>query len=363
MKQKQSKKGILEKEIAIGGVTLTQKALLARHLSVMLKSGLTITEALSIAQSSAAGKLKKILSKVLKSVRSGRSLSSSLEDCGKVFSGLFINAVYAGESSGTLEENLENIAQQLEKERELISKIKGAMLYPIVVLVAAFILMMVLSFVILPKIIPLFEGLKADLPITTRALISFSHFIQAHGAILFLSIVVFIALMGWAVRQKFSKPATHWFFLNLPVIKKLVINANLARFSRTLGTLLKSGINIDEAVDITTHTMSNYYYRKALGRAGQRISKGTELSENLIPFEHLFPVLVVKMIKVGEGSGRLEEVLFYLAEFYETEVDASTKVLSTAIEPILLIFIGLVVGFLALSIITPIYEITGDIGR
>lgn len=360
---KQQKKGILETEIAIGGVTLTQKAMLARHLAIMLKSGLNILEALEIARDSATGKLKKILKGVITSVQSGRSLADSLKDYKGVFSGLFINATYAGERSGTLEENLKNIAQQLEKERELSSKIKGAMLYPIVVLVAAFILGMVISFVILPKIIPLFEGLKADLPATTKGLIWFSHFIEAHGLILFLSIIIFLILITWAVRQKFAKPVTHKLFLNIPVIKKLVINSNLARFSRTLGTLIKSGINIDEAINITKDTTSNYYYRKVLGSAAHRVSKGAKLSQDLAQFEKLFPKLGTKMIKVGEESGRLEEVLFYLADFYETEVDSSVKALSTAIEPVLLIFIGLVVGFLALSIITPIYEITGSINR
>ncbi len=360
--QIEQKKGVLEKEIAIGGVTLTQKALLARHLAVMLKSGLTITEALNLVETSATGKLKGVLRSVLKSVRAGRSLSSSLGDYQRFFSGLFINATLAGESSGTLEENLENIAKQLEKERELISKIKGAMLYPIVVLVAAFVLAIILSFVILPKITPLFEGLKADLPVTTRVLIWFSHFIEDHGLILFILLIAVIILTVWLVRQRWVRPVTHWLFLKLPIIKKLVIHTNLARFSRTLGTLIKSGLNLDEAVNITAQTMSNYYYGKALSQSGQRISKGIKLSDNLIYFKDIFPALVVKMIKVGEGSGRLEEVLFYLADFYESEVDTSTKTLSTAIEPVLLIFIGLVVGFLALSIITPIYNITGNIG-
>lgn len=362
-KNKAKKKGILNIEINIGGVNLTQRTLLARHLSVMLKAGITITEALSIVESSATGKLKKILKQILKSIRAGRSLSSSLRQHENVFSGLFINAVYAGESSGTMEENLDNIATQLEKERELVAKIKGAMLYPIVVLSAAFVLFMVLSFVILPKIIPLFEGLKADLPVTTRMMIAFSHFIQANSLLLFLSIIGLIILISWTVKQKFAKPVTHWFFLKIPVIKRLVKYANLARFSRTLATLIKSGLNIDEALKITKHTVGNYYYQKALGSVSRRIVQGTKLSENLNQFEDLFPTLLIKMVKVGEESGKLEEVLFYLADFYETEVDNSTKALSTAIEPILLIFIGLVVGFLALSIITPIYDITGNISR
>ncbi|MDA2936196.1 type II secretion system F family protein [Patescibacteria group bacterium AH-259-L05] len=360
---KQKKKSLFEKEIAIGGVTLTHKAIFARHLSVMLKAGLTIIEALEIAKDSTTGKFKKILSQVMHSVRSGRSFTESLKDHGRVFSGLFVNAVYAGEQSGTLEKNLGNIAKQLEKERELVSKIKGAMLYPIVVLIAAFILGMVISFLILPKIIPLFEGLGTELPATTKALIWFSHFVQAHGLILFIAIIILVIALTWVIRQKWSRPVTHLLLLNTPVIGKLVKNTNLARFSRILATLIRSGINIDEAIHITKDTVGNYYYQRALDDVSKRVGKGTELSENFDEFDHLFPTLVVKMIKVGEKSGKLEEVLFYVAEFYETEVDTSVKSLSTAIEPILLIGIGLIVGFLALSIITPIYKITGGIAR
>jgi type II secretory pathway component PulF len=366
MKQKSNKKpkqSLLEGEISIGGVSLAERAVFAKNLAVMLKSGLTITAALEIAYESAQGKLKKILQGVLKSVEAGRSLSSAFSVYPKVFSGLFINATKAGESSGTLEENLDNIAKQLEKEKELSSKIKGAMLYPIVVLIATFALGMVLSFVVLPKITPLFEGLKVELPITTRGLIWFSHVVQDNGIVLFLGIIAFIIFMSWLVRQKFAKPVTHKFLLYTPIIKRIVRNVNIARFCRTLGTLLKSGLNIDEALEITKDTVGNYYFQTALADVSKRIGKGTKLSENLKQYESLFPVMVTRMINVGEESGKLDETLLYLAHYYEIEVDTSTKSLSTAIEPILLIFIGLVVGFLALSIITPIYDITGNIKR
>ena len=359
----QQKKDLLELEILIGGVNLTQKAIFAQHLAMMLKSGLPIIEALSIAQDSASGKLKKILRNVLKSVQAGRSLSASFARYPKVFSGLFVNAIYAGEASGTLIENFESIAEQLEKEKELVSKIKGALLYPVVILTVAFVLSLVLAFLVLPKITPLFEGLKIDLPITTRALIWFSYFIQDYGLYLFLGIVAFVIFIVWLVKQKFAKPVTHRILIDTPILKNITRNANLARFCRTLGMLLKSGVNIDEALEVTKGTIGNYYYEHALDKVSQNIRRGTKLSENLSQFESLFPTTLTRMIKVGEESGKFEETLFYLANFYEIKVDSVTKSLSTAIEPILLIIIGLVVGFLALSIITPIYDITGGIRR
>lgn len=362
-KKNKKNKSLFEAEISIGRINLSQIALFAKHLSVMLKSGLVITEALDIIQDSARGKFKKIITKVLKSIKSGNSFFQSLALHPRVFSGFFINTVYAGESSGTLSENLENIAEHLKKERELISKIKGAMIYPIIVLIAAFILGIAMAFLVLPKITPLFEGLKIDLPATTRALIWFSHFIQDYGLAVFLSSIVFLAFLFWLLKQKFIKPVIHWLFLKIPIIRNMIRNANLARICRTLGTLLKSGLSIDEAMEVTRDAISNFYYRRALENICRRISKGTKLAENFMQFEELFPIMATRMIKVGEASGKLDEVLIYLSEYYEAEVDNNTKSLSAAIEPILLIVIGLVVGFLALSIITPIYDITGEVKR
>lgn len=362
-KRKKGNKSILEANVSIGGVTLAEKALFAKHLAVMLHSGMTIVEALGVAEDSAQGKFKKIIASIGLSIKSGRSLSDSLANYPKVFSELFINVAKAGEASGTLVENLENISDGLKKEKELIGKVKGALLYPVIVLVATFILGMTLVFFVLPKITPLFEGLNVDLPFTTRALIDFSHFIQESGFYFFWGIVVFFVALFWFVKQNFSKPITHKIILKTPVLNKLVRNTNLARFSRTLGMLLQSGVNIDEALEIVKSTMGNFYYRKALNDVSKRVGKGVRLADGLEGSSELFPKLLTKMIHVGEESGRFEDTLFYLADYYEEEVDTSTKSLSTALEPILLIFIGLVVGFLALSIITPIYDITGNIKR
>jgi type II secretory pathway component PulF len=362
-KQSKSKKSILELDVSLFGVSLAEKALFAKHLAVMLRSGMPITEALGISVDSAQGELKKVLEGVRLSIQAGHSLSDSFANYPKVFSHLFVNVTRAGESSGTLVENLENIAEELKKEKELVAKIKGALLYPIIVLAATFALGMVLSFVVLPKITPLFEGLKIDLPITTRALIWFSDVIQNYGFYLFWGIVAFVIFIAWLVRREFSKPVTHWLLLHTPILRDLVRNANLARFSRTLGMLLKSGVNIDEALDITKATMGNYYFRAALAGVADRVGKGVKLAEGLEESPDLFPKLLTRMIHVGEESGKFVDTLFYLADLYEAEVDTSTKSLSTAMEPVLLIFIGLVVGFLALSIITPIYDVTGNIRR
>ena len=355
-------KDLLKTNLSFGGTGLADRAMLAKYLAVTQQSGLSILESLDIVGETARGKMKDIIAGVKKSVESGNSLADSLGRYPKVFSGIFTSAVYAGEHSGTLSENLQNLSEQLRKEKELGSKVKGAMFYPVVVLIAAFILGMAMSFLVLPKIIPLLEGLNTELPITTRGLIAFSHFVDKNGLPLFIGIVCGIVFFLWLVKQKFSKPVTHWLLLRVPIIKKIVRDSNLARFSRTLGTLLKSGLNIDEALLVTRDTLGNYYFKKATQDTAARVSKGTTLSESLSQYKKLFPKMLNRMLLVGEQSGNLEDSLLYLADFYDVEVDNATKSLSTAIEPVLLLVVGLVVGFLALSIITPIYNVTGNIG-
>ena len=356
-----AKSELLTMDISLAGVSATQKAIFARNLAIMLRSGLTISEALSINLESATGRFKKVISGLLESVESGNSLADSFSRYPKVFSGVFISATYAGEESGTLEENLEAIAKQLEKERELSSKIKQALLYPTVVLVAAFTLGLGLSFFILPKILPLFTGMKMTLPWSTRVLIAFSYFIQDYGVIFAISLVAFVALMGYIIKQKFSHPVTHWLLLHVPVVSSISRNSNLSRFCRNLSTLIKSGLSIDKALEIATDTVNNFYYQSALKVVAERLQKGTGLSDNLMQFPKLFPTMLTRMTSVGEKSGQLEETLAYLGDFYDTEVDNAAKNLTVAIEPLLLLFIGAVVAFLTLSIITPIYNITGNL--
>ncbi|MDD4333097.1 MAG: type II secretion system F family protein [Patescibacteria group bacterium] len=363
--EKKDKKNFFQRDfdLSISPITLVQKALFAKHLSVMLRAGLPLNEALAIIAETNRGRFRKILRKILSSVQAGNTLSSSFARFPKIFPAIFVSTTQAGESSGTLEENLDNLAVQLEKEKELSSKIKGAMLYPLFVLMAAFVMGMAMAFWVLPKITPLFEGLKVNLPFSTRMLIAFSHIVQSQGYYLLFGIIIVVSLFVWLCRQKFSRPVTHLFLLKFPIIKRISRNANLARFNRILGTLLKSGLNIDEALSITADTMGNYYYMKSLKKVSMRIGKGNKLSENLKEYGKFFPPMVVSMVRVGEESGKLEETLLYLADFYEMEVDNATKSLATAIEPLLLMFIGAVVLFLALSIITPIYSITSGINR
>ena len=362
-KTKATKKSILNISLDIVPASKVELVVFAKHLSLMLRSGLAITEALKILYQASRGKFQEMIGDIYKSVKSGKSLAEALRHHPKAFGSFFTGAVLAGESSGTLDKSLENIASQLKKEKELSDKIKGALMYPVIILVAGFGMSLFLAFYILPKIIPLFTGMKMKLPWTTKLLIAFSGMVEQYGVILLSAILLVVGLIVWLSRQKFTQPFFHKLLLKFPIAKDISRNANLASFSRTLATLLASGLNIIDALNICANTTSNYYYRQALLAVNKTTNKGNRLSVGLAKYREYFPDMAIRMIAVGEESGKLEETLFYLADFYETEVDNAAKNLSTLIEPILLIVIGLGVGFLALSIITPIYSITGNVTR
>ncbi|OGY46100.1 MAG: hypothetical protein A3A24_03720 [Candidatus Buchananbacteria bacterium RIFCSPLOWO2_01_FULL_46_12] len=355
-------------ELSLGRVSLIDKVLFTKHLSTMLKSGITLNEALAvIADQTTSQKFKKIILNVLESVKTGQNLSRSLEKFPKVFDSLFINIIKVGEESGTLEGNLEYLSHEVSDQLELRRKVKAAAFYPAIVLFATGGLIVVLAYFVLPKITQLFRTLKFDLPLSTKVLLWVSDLMEKHGGVIILSLIIGLVLLRAVLTSKFAQPFWHRLILKLPVVGTIVINYNLTLMNRTLGILLKSGLTIDRALAVTTQTLSNLIYQRRLTRVLTQIQKGQRFSDTLAGFRQsrrhpLFPLLVVKMIDVGERSGRLDESFSYLAEFFEKEVDNTTKNLTTILEPLLLVFIGLIVGFVAISVIAPIYQVTGQLG-
>lgn len=349
--------------MSYGRVGLTQLVFFARNLSMMLKSGMAISEALGVTEDIESGQLKRVLRRVLSSVDSGRSFSSALGEHPKVFRSIFVHAVRVGESSGMLEENLDDVAEMMEKEKALTAKITAAMTYPAMVVVSAVLLGLLAVFMVLPKITPLFLNFSIELPLSTRVLLSFSQFVQENGGALLVGVVALIIFLTWLFGQKFMHPVTHWTFLRIPLIGNIIREASSARYCRTLGLLLKSGLNLDEAVKIVGATMGNFYYKDASVKMSKAISQGAKFSEYLLSYPILFPKVIGKMVMVAEKSGNIDQTLLYLAEFFDTRVDESTKGFTNFIEPLLLFSVGLFVAFLALAIIGPIYKVTGGLGR
>ncbi len=349
--------------LGFGGVTNVVKVTFAKHLSLMIRAGLPIDESVRVLRDQAQGRFRRVLSKVLQNVESGRPLSEGFAEYPGVFSELFIATVRAGEASGTLEESMNDLALQLAKSYELQRKIRGAMIYPIIVLTAAAGIGIGLAYFVLPKVISLFQSITVQLPLTTRLLIGLSRFLVAHGTAFFLGVAFTVIVIVQILKLKPIRPFTHYVLLKLPVFGKLAQNFNLANFARTMATLLKSGLSIGDAFQITSNTLRNVRYKKALLRVREATETGIPASTTLEEFPKLFPAITSRMIAVGERTGNLEDTFGYLAEFYEDEVDNMTKNLSTILEPVLLIVIGLFIAGIAIGIITPIYNFVGSISQ
>jgi len=346
----------------LSGVKASEKIMLARNLSAMLGAGLTVTRALDVMQRQTNNvKLKNILRAVGEDINTGTNFHTALEKFPKVFSKLFVSMVKAGEESGKLAGALENISKQMKRAYDLNKKVRGAMTYPSIIIVVMLIIGALMLTYVVPTLTKTFEELNADLPASTQFIIAVSNFLKEHTltAALILIIVISILIMWFKTAQ--GRRMLDYTFLHIPIIKIMVKEVNSARTARTLSSLLSSGVEVVSAISITRDVVQNSYYKEVLKSAEGVIEKGEPISQTFIENEHLYPALVGEMIAVGEETGQLSDMLKEIAEFYEEEVEQKTKNLSTIIEPLLMIFIGVVVGFFALSMITPIYSISESI--
>ena len=268
-----------------------------------------------------------------------------------------------GESSGTLSQNLLYLADEIKKDKELKSKVRAALIYPMVLLTATIAVVGFLTFFVFPKILPVLSGFNVELPATTRMLIAILDFSKAYGVISVI-ILFFLLLVGRYVYRS-VRPIRYFIHRNLlraPVLGTLIQYVNIANFSRILGLLLKSGVHIVEAINITSTTFSNLVYCDAFAGSAEAIRRGESLATYLDKQPKIFPSLLVGIVSIGETTGNLEENLTYLAGHYMEETDEALKTLTTLLEPLLLVGMGLVVGFVALSIILPIYSLSQGVG-
>lgn len=346
-------------------VSFQEKLLLTKHLSTMIKAGIPIVDAFeTLIEQSKSEYFKRILVSVMKDLENGKPLAKSLGKYPKVFDTFYLSLLEVGEASGTLNENMEFLTKQLAKDNELRKKVKSAMLYPAIVLTTTLIMGSFISLFILPRLVDFFASFEIDLPLSTKILVSFSNFMKNYGIIFFISLILAFVLLRFVVKLPAVKPKWHTLILKIPTLGKMLSSTQLARFSRNLGTLLKSGVPITKSLEVTAQTLSNLRFREDLTEIAGSLSKGKSIGETMQKNNYnSFPPLVWRMISVGEKTGKLDETLLYLGDFYDEEVDDISRNLSTILEPVLLIFIGLVVGFVALSIISPIYQLTGSIRR
>lgn len=348
--------------VEIGGISRMDILLFTRHLAVALRSGLTLQEGLDMLHDqSSSNHFKTMVGDLLERLRAGQPLHEALARYPRAFSAIYVSLVKTGELAGTLEENLTHLAEGLKKSEELRQKVRSALMYPLFVLVAIVGLGLSVALFILPKIVPLFKTLDVDLPVSTRGLLWVADLFSRHGVAMAVGLVAFFIFMVWFLRRKFIKPALHRFLLALPVLGNILKSIELERFSRTLGMLLRSAVPLDKSLRVTAEGTVNQVYKKAILLLVTEIEKGNGLSLAMANFPRLFPTITYRMVGMGERTGSLESTLLHLSDMYAEEVDNTMKNLSTILEPALLIFIGLIVGFVAISILGPIYKITGNL--
>lgn len=332
----------------------------AKRLSFLIGAGVSILDSLKMLQEQSKSSSRKyIYGSVITDVTNGQFLSAGLRKFERLFGSFAINIIKIGETGGVLTQNLNYLADELQKKQELRKKVVGALIYPVFITVATLILAGSLTVFIFPKVMPIFKSLNVDLPITTVLLLAVSEFLSSYGLYLMIGIVLLVIVIKLLIRfSPTFRFAMHRVSLHLPIFGKMMRYYHMTNFCRTLGLLLKSGVNVVEAVSITGETLGNDVYKNECNKIAAVVMRGERMSTYIAKRQSLFPDFTAHLIAVGETSGSLSDTLVYLSEMYESEVSDMTKNLSNQIEPILMIFMGLVVGFVAVSVITPIYEVT-----
>ncbi len=340
-------------------VSSDELVMMTRNLGSMLTAGLTITRALSVIERQTSNpRLKGVVKRIVERINNGDQFCEALKEFPEVFSDLYVAMMRAGEESGNLAESLKTLSIQMERSSNLAKKIKGAMIYPAIVVTVMVIIAILMMIYVMPQITDVFKGMNKELPATTQFLISASDFFAENTALALGSIIGSVVGFLYLLRTKYGKIASAWVVVRLPVIGAMAKETNAARTARTLSSLLNSGVDVMQAIDITEEVIQNVFYKDILREARRRVEKGTALSETFIERKDLYPILVGEMILVGEETGQISGMLGELALFYENEVERKTKDLSTIIEPILMVVIGAGVGFFALAMIAPIYSIS-----
>lgn len=336
-----------------------------KHISLMLKSGIALAEAVDIFEKQTTiHSFKLVLQSIHDDISKGKTFHEALGKYPTIFDSFYTNLIRIAEDSGSLEKNLDYLASHLKKEHDFLLKVRSALLYPTIVLSVALIVGIGLSVFVLPQLVDLFASLDVELPLSTKILLFFAEVMRDYGILLLIGLIFFVLFFRFLITTKLFRPYWHTFILSLPVFGTYLQQIELATLFRNLGTMLGAGLPISAALEAQYKSSKNEVYKSILERikAGVRKGKAIEqiLSENDSKY---FPLIAIRMISVGEKTGKLDETFVYLGEYFENEVDDTSKNLSTVLEPIILLLVGIVVAFVALSIIGPIYQFTGAIKR
>lgn len=330
-----------------------------RQLATMIKAGLPLTTALSILKYQSSLAMSKTVDEILREIEGGGSFSKALAKHGQVFNAVYLSLVQSGEAAGVLDKVLLRLADNLEKQAEFKAKTKNALIYPAIITLAMVIVGIIMTVFVIPKLTSLYTEFGAELPFMTKVLIGISNFmVKAWYVILGLGLVGGAALIKW--RQT---PSGKFFFhrlaIKLPIFGPLRVKTILTEITRTLALLVESGVSIIEALEITSGSADNVIFSDSIKRAAKEVEKGVPLAVAIGSYEH-FPPIVAQMLAVGEETGKIDEVMFNLSGYFEMEAEQAVKGLTTAIEPLMMILLGVGVAFLVIAIVMPIYNLTSQ---
>jgi len=335
--------------------------IMTRQLATMIQAGLVLSEALDILQDQQENKkFKIVLADILANIKGGLDFAAAIQRHPDVFPPIYGQLVAAGQASGKLDIILLQLATNLEKEREFQGKIRGAMIYPIVVITMMVGVMLIMVFFVMPKLLSLYGDSDIELPLPTKILIGFTNFMLGYWWLLVIVLViVVISFRRYSLTQD-GRLRIDEFLLRAPALGKVTSLIILTSFTRTFGLLVSSGLSILDSIKIVSAITGNRVYQDGLTLAYQGVERGLSFSSQLLRLPE-FPRIIGQMVKTGEETGKLDEIMFKLADYFESESDNSLKNITTLIEPIVLVVLGIGVGFLVISIILPIYQLTTNI--
>lgn len=332
-----------------------------RQLSIMLNAGVTLIEAFDIFKKQTTKKsLYKMIDQMDRDIRGGKALSASLQAYPHYFSPLYISLVKAGEASGKLNEILLNLADNLEKQRELRGKLTGAMVYPSLIIVGMVIVMFIMITFVIPQLLTLYNDLNAELPWSTKLITAVSSFSAAYWPFILIAAGFIGFVLFSYFKSKQGKEMLDHVMLRIPVISNVIIQSMLVETTRALAILVGSGVSILDALEIVKMANSNVEFQQAFSTVAKKVEKGVSLG-NAMKDERIFPPLIVQMAVVGEQTGHLDETMGKISDYFEIESEMAIKTMTTLIEPTVLVVLGVSIGFLIFSVITPIYSLTNSI--
>lgn len=343
-------------------VNIAELIIFTKNLSGMLKAGLSLSRALSVLKKQTKNKnFNKILESLNSELDSGGTISTGFSKYPNVFSKLFVSMARAGEESGDLAGSLNEVGANLDKAYTLTKKVRGALIYPGVILSAMIVIGILMFAFVVPTLAKTFQELGVKLPASTNFIIGVGNFFSEYLLLSFGILIGGAMLIFYMFRAPFMQKYIDFVILRLPIIGPMSKEINTARTTRTMSSLLLSGVSITRALEITGDVVQNVYYKRVLEQAIKEIEKGSPFSKAFEDHPNLYPVMMTEMVEVGEETGKLSDMLLQVATFYENEVENKTKNLSTVIEPVLMVFIGAFVGFFAISMISPLYSVMDNI--